>query len=148
MTVQTSAGIVFSISAGPPATNDAAGFGALTFTAVAEVTSIGDHGSVYAVVTHNPLDSRRTKKLKGSVNDGTIALDLGFDITDAGQLLLLDGADGSAVDTVHSAKILYQDGSIEFFQGKIMSYTRNPGTIDQIVGASVSFEVENKVVDA
>ncbi len=148
MTVQTNASTVFAISAGPPATNDAAGFGALIFTTVAEVVSIGEHGAAYALVTHNPLDSRRTKKFKGSVNDGTMTVGLGRDITDAGQILLIDGADGAAVDTVHSVKITYQDASVEFFQCKVMSYTRNPGTIDQIVGANTTLELEDQVIDA
>lgn len=148
MTVQTNAKTRIRLSVGPPATNDAAGFGAKVYTVVAEVISIGEHGAVFALVTHSPLDTRRVQKFKGSVNDSAMAVALGRDITDAGQLLILDGVDGSAVDTVHSVEITYQDLSIEFFQALLMSYTRNPGTIDQIVGANVTFELTDQIVDA
>ncbi len=147
MTVQTNANTKLGISAGPPATNDIAGFDALTYTNVAEAVGIGEHGAVYALVTHNPLDERRTQKFKGSVNDGSLTLDLGKDLTDAGQILLIDGADGTAVDTTHSVELIFQDLSKEFFQAKIMSYTRNPGTIDQIIAAAVTLELTNKIVD-
>lgn len=148
MTVQTNAGTSLAISAGPPVANDAVSFALLSYTVVGEVVSLGEHGATYALVTHNPLDSRRTKKFKGSVNDGTLAVGLGLDITDAGQVVLLAGADGLQVDTVHSVRITFQDGSIEYFQAKVMSYTRNPSTIDAIVAANTVFEVENQIVDA
>lgn len=147
MTVQTNAGTALSISVGQPATYDAAGFAALTFTAVAEVVSIGEHGGTTALVTHNPLDTRRTAKFKGSINDGSMAVGLGMDLTDAGQTLMLDGALGASIDVDHAVKIEYQDGSIEYFQAKIMSYSRNPGTIDQIVAANTTFELVNDVID-
>lgn len=147
MTVQTNAGTSLAISASSPATYDAVGFAALTFTEVGEVVSIGEHGSNYALVTHSPLSSRRVQKFKGSVNDGSMAVGLGMDLTDAGQTLLLAGADGSAVDVDHAVKITYQDGSIEYFSAKVMSYTRNPSTIDSIVAANTTFELVNQVID-
>ena len=148
MSVQTNATTELAISAGPPTANDATAFGLLVYTVVGETVSIGEHGATFALITHNPLKTRRTQKFKGSVNDGSMAIGLGLDITDAGQIILIAGADGAQVDTVHSTRITYQDGSIEFFQGKIMSYTRNPGTIDQIVGANVVFELEDQIIDA
>lgn len=147
MTVQTNAGTTLAISASSPATYDQAGFAALSFTDVGEVVSIGEHGSNYALVTHSPLSSRRVQKFKGSVNDGSMAVGLGMDLTDAGQTLLLAGADGAAVDVGHAVQITYQDGSIEYFSAKVMSYTRNPSTIDSIVAANTTFELVNQVID-
>lgn len=149
MTVQTNAGTELAISATAPGTYDAAGFGAVPdWTVVGEVVSIGEHGGTTALVTHNPLDTRRTAKFKGSINDGSMPVGLGRDITDAGQVIMLAGALGANIDVDHSVRITYQDGSIEYFQAKIMSYTRNPGTIDQIVGANTTFELVNDIIDA
>lgn len=148
MTVQTTAGATFGIVASSPATYDAPGFAALSFVNVGEIVSMGEHGAAYALVTHSPLDKRRVQKFKGSVNDGTMALGLGMDIADAGQVLLVAGADGAAVDTEHSVEVTYQDGSIEYFTCVVMSYTRNPGTIDQIIGANVNLELNNQIIDA
>ena len=89
MTVQTNAGTTLGISIGQPATYDAAGFGALTFSAVAEVVSIGEHGGTTALVTHSPLDTRRVAKFKGSINNGSMPVALGLDLSDAGQLILV-----------------------------------------------------------
>ena len=148
MTVQTTAGATFGIVASSPATYDAAGFGALTFENVGEIVSLGEHGATYALVTHSPLDKRRVQKFKGSVNDGSMPLALGMDIADAGQAVLVGGADGANVDTEHSVEVVYQDGSIEYFTCIVMSYTRNPGTIDQVIGANVTVELNNKIIDA
>ena len=148
MTVQTNAGTTLEVSIATPATYDSAGFGALSFTNVAEIVSLGEHGGTTALVTHNPLDTRRTAKFKGSINDGSMAVGLGMDLADAGQVILEDGALGSNIDVDHSFKVTYQDNSIEYFQAKIMSYTRNPGTIDQVVAANTTLELVNAVVDA
>ena len=67
--VQTTAGATIGISATLPATNDAAGYAALTFSLIGEVTDLGEFGREYATVTHNPIASRRTIKRKGSFND-------------------------------------------------------------------------------
>lgn len=147
MTVQTNAGTSLAIVSGAPATNNQAGFEALSFTNVGEIVSIGEHGAAYALVTHSPLDSRRVKKFKGSVNDGSIAVSLGMDLTDAGQTALVAGADGANVDADHSIRIRYQDNSVEYFTAKVMSYTRNPGSIDSIVAANTTLEVTNQIVD-
>ena len=85
--VQTSAGTTIAISAVLPATDDAAGYNALTWAAIGEVTDLGEFGREYATVTHNPVASRRTIKRKGSYNDGTMALQLALDRDDAGQIL-------------------------------------------------------------
>lgn len=148
MTVQTTAGATFGIVAGSPATYDGVGFAALTFENVGEIVSLGEHGATYALVTHSPLDKRRVEKFKGSVNDGSMAMSLGMDIADLGQVVLIDGADGTNVDTEHSVEITYQDGSIEYFTCIVMSYTRNPSTIDTIIGANVTIELNNQIIDA
>ena len=145
--VFTSAGTLYSVSAGEPATYDSAGFGALVYTDVAEVTDLGEYGPTYEVVTHNPLDTRRTVKRKGTVNDGALTMQLGRDPSDAGQAILIDGVDGSAKDTVHSHKVTLQDGTIQYVTGQIYSYTTNVGSINQITGASVTIELDNEIVE-
>jgi hypothetical protein len=147
MAVQTNASTALAIFAGSPATYDAAGFGAITYVVVAEVVSIGEHGGTTALVTHNPLSTRRTAKFKGSINDGSMPVGLGMDLTDAGQAALIAGALGANIDVDHSVRIIYQDGSIEYFEAKIMSYSRNPGTVDQIVAANTVLELVNDIVD-
>ena len=82
MAVQTTAGTTLSLIATAPATYDAAGFATLSTSMkeVGEIVDIGEWGREYNLVTHNPIGDRRTVKLKGSYNDGQIALQLGREI--------------------------------------------------------------------
>lgn len=145
--VFTSAGTQYAVSAAEPATYDPAGFAALTFTDVAEVTDMGEYGPTYEVVTHNPLPTRRTVKRKGTVNDGALTMQLGRDPTDAGQQLLIDGVDGSELDTIYSHKVTLQDGTVQYFTGQIYSYTTNISTINTITSASVTVELDNAIIE-
>lgn len=148
MTVQTNAGTAIEVSVAAPATHDSAGFGALTFTPVAEIVSTGTKGPSVALVTHSPLDKRAVQKFKGSINYGTYSIGLGLDIADAGQVLLKDGADGASIDVVHSFKETKQDGSIEYYRAVIMSFDRAGGTIDAVIGANCTLELTDSIVDA
>jgi len=145
--VFTSSGTTYAISAGEPATYDQAGFAALTFTDVAEVTDMGEYGASFEVVSHNPLATRRTVKRKGTVNDGAMSLQLGRDPSDAGQAILIAGVDGAGIDVVHSHKVTLQDGTIQYFTGQIYSYTTNVGSANQIVSAAATVELDNKIIE-
>tara|TARA_R110000751_G_scaffold5187_3_gene24159 strand:- start:3966 stop:4415 length:450 start_codon:yes stop_codon:yes gene_type:complete len=145
--VFTSTGTQYAVSAAVPTTYDEAGFVALTWTEVAEVTDMGEYGATYEVVSHNPLATKRTIKRKGTVNDGAMALQLGRDPSDAGQLLLIAGVDGAAADVVHSHRVTLQDGTIQYVTGQIFSYTTNIGASNQIVGAAVTVELDNAIVE-
>ena len=87
MTVRSSAGTTIKISAAAPATFDGTGYAALTLTTIGEVTDLGEFGREFALITHNPIGSRGTVKLKGSFNEGSIQMQLGLDTDDAGQVL-------------------------------------------------------------
>lgn len=62
---QTSAGTTLKISASLPATYDSAGFSILSYTTVAEITDMGEFGKEFNLVTHNPVNDRKTYKFKG-----------------------------------------------------------------------------------
>ena len=61
----TAAGSKLFVSATLPGTYDKAGFEALTWTEVGEVTEIPQFGKVYTIVNHLPLGQRQTIKRKG-----------------------------------------------------------------------------------
>ena len=139
MTAMTSAGTTLAISAGNPATFDEAGFDALTFTTIGEITSLdGDIGRVYNLVTHNPLATRATVKKKGSYNSGSITIPLAIDRDDAGQTLALAARDS---DNNYSFKLVMQDGTELFFQGIVMSFPVNFGGVDAITSGTITVEI-------
>ena len=145
--VFTSAGTTLGVVAAEPATYDQAGFEALTFETVGEITDMGEYGPEYEVVTHNPLDTRRTVKRKGTVNDGALTMQLGRDPSNAGQTILIAGVDGAARDTIHSFVVTLQDGTKQYSTGQIFSYTTNVGSVNQITGASVTVELDNQIIE-
>jgi hypothetical protein len=140
----TSAGTTISVVDGNPATYDQAGFEALVFSLVGEVTDLGEFGREYSAVTHNPLGDRRTVKRKGSYNDGTVAMTVARVPGDSGQTLLTQGLDS---DDSYSFEVVLQDGTTLYFEAQIMSYTTNVGTVDQITTASVSLEITNDIIE-
>jgi hypothetical protein len=140
----TSAGTTVAISASLPATYDAAGFGALTFTTIGEITDAGEYGKEYNLVTHNPLADRKTYKRKGSYNNGSMTLQMGRVPDDAGQVLLLAAQDS---DNSYSFEVTLQDGTVNYFTGQVMSYRTSIGSVDQITSASVTVEVDSDIVE-
>lgn len=142
--VFTSAGTTISVSASLPGTYNLAGLSGLSYTAIGEVTDLGEFGREYNLVTHNPLGDRRTVKRKGSYNDGAVSMTLARVPNDAGQALLIQGLDS---DNSYSFKVVLQDGTIQYFTGQIMSYTTNIGGVDQITGASVTIEIDDDIIE-
>src|SRR4249920_3712961 len=106
--VRTSAGTTLSVSASAPVTYDAAGFAALTFVVVGELSDLGTFGKKFNLVTFNPLGDRKTVKRKSSYNNGTLALKGGAAPTDAGQVVMEAGADS---DDSYSFLVTTQSGS-------------------------------------
>lgn len=138
MTVRTSAGTTLKVSASAPATFDVAGYSALTFTAVGEITDLGEFGREYALVTHNPVGSRGTQKFKGSFNEGTMNLSLGLDTDDAGQVLMKAA---SLSDTPYSFEVTTQNGDTYYFQAMVMSFKVGVGSVDSITTATCRLEL-------
>jgi hypothetical protein len=138
MTVRSSAGTTIGLSSSQPATYNAAGYGALTFTTIGEVTDLGEFGREFNLITHNPIGSRGTVKLKGSFNEGSINMTVGLDTDDAGQIL---AKTASLSDDDYSFKITTQNGDDYYFQAKVMSFKVNVGSVDSVTTATIMLEL-------
>ncbi len=144
MAVQTTAGSTFAISASLPATLDAAGYNALTYTVVGEVTDIGEVGREYNLVNHNPVATRKTQKLKGSYDPGTINLQFGRDFTDAGQALMFTA---SRSDATYSVRITLQNGKKLYFQALVTTFKTTMGGVDSITGGTSDLSLMEDVLE-
>ncbi len=138
MTVRSSAGTTIKISAAAPATFDSTGYAALTLTTIGEVTDLGEFGREFALITHNPIGSRGTVKLKGSFNEGSIQMQLGLDTDDAGQIL---AKTASLSDADYSFCITTQNGDKYYFQAKVMSFKVGVGGVDSVTAATITLEL-------
>lgn len=140
MTVKTTATTILRVSAGIPATFDAAGYAALTYTTVGEITSIPEFGREFQLTTHNPIATRGTQKYKGSFNEGSIALAMGLDTDDAGQVIMKAAA---LSDSLYAFLITTSVGPLDkyYFQGLVMKFKVNPGDVNAIMTASAMIEI-------
>lgn len=139
----TSAGTTISIGAAPASYNQA-GFEAVTYTEIGEITDIGEFGKEYNLVTHNPVGNRQTFKRKGSYNTGQLTLSMARVPSDAGQSDLIDARDS---DDSYSFKVVLQDGTALYFTGQVMKYTTNVSGVDSITAASVTVEIDSDVIE-
>ena len=144
---QTAAGASLAIAstAGVPATFDAAGYEASVLVDVGEITNIGEFGKEFALVTHQPLSTRGVKKGKGSYNNGTLNPALALDTSDAGQLLMQTALES---DDSWVFCVTLQDGSKYYLMGKVMSFKPNVGSVDDVVTASPTIEVDSDPIIA
>ena len=124
------------------------GFEAVTpWTAIGEITDAGEFGKTYNLVTHNPIGNRKTIKKKGAYNEGQLVLQVARDPADTGQAALITAL---ASDLDSSFKLVLNDGNTTtlYFVAQVLSYTTNLGSVDQIVGATVTIELTNDIIQA
>lgn len=138
MSVRTSAGSTLAVTASAPSSFDVAGYGALTYQLIGEITDFGEFGREYNLVTHNPVGNRGTVKRKGSFNEGSMNMTLGLDTDDAGQIVMKSAVQS---DNNYSFKLTTQNGDIYYFQAQVMSFKVGVGNVDSITSATVMLEI-------
>lgn len=139
----TTAGTLIKISAALPATYNSAGFDALTFTTIGEITNLGEFSKVFQTVPHNPIATRQTINEKGSFDFTPLNLEMALDEDDAGQVLI-NTALGS--DAAFSFEVISKTGDVYYFTGKTMSFARSFGTVDQIITATATVQIDGEIV--
>jgi len=139
----TMAGGKLHISAGLPATHDAAGFVALTFTEVGGATDLPAVGASANLVSYDLLAEGYTSKRKGQKQYGAGTCNYATVPSDAGQVIV-DAA--VLADAEYSFKIEYSDGSIDYAQGLVMGSPKNNGTADTIQANAMAIEWTSTVV--
>ena len=143
--IESLAGATLAISAGLPATYDAAGYGstAITYTAIGEVESFGDHGVTAAVTEFTPIDTAVVAKVKGAKNYGSKAVTLGSLPSNAGQDILETASESQAH---YSIKITYPDTSIHYMDVLVSKFTQLGGSVNDVHKISAELTICRKPV--
>lgn len=153
MTVNTSALVKIyigdSVTTAPTTQN---AYEATNFVEIGEVADIGAFGDTANPVTFTALSDRRVRKFKGSYDAGTLTLGLGRDTSDTGQAAV-EVAMGTDFD--YTFKVEFNDGSdgspsensVQYFTGKVMSYTTEVGSADSIVGSTVEIGINSEILE-
>jgi len=139
-----SVGTIFSYSAALPATNDAAGYGALTFTEVGEVTNLGEFDKIWTMATAVALKTGKTDKRKATYDNGSLPLQLMLDPSDAGQILMAAAANSPT--QVGSIQVTLPDGTIKYSQGIVLSFTTNVADASAFLMANSQVELTEDIV--
>lgn len=144
----TSTGITIGAVLGAPATFDQAGFEALTFENIGQVTNVPAFGPTVQVVESNPLATGITEKFVGFVNYGSVALEADYDDTDAGQALVTSAVDtgDASFGQDFSFELTYSNGAKRYWVGKFFSATENPGSANSMVSTSMNVEINTPVL--
>lgn len=135
-------GTVVAVSVATPATEDASGFGALTYTTVGQMITFGETGDEAEDITI-PLLAGRTLHVNGAKNGGSRAFAYQYEVADAGQVILR--AQNNSNVTV-SVKITDPDGKIEYFHGRVANIKRTERTSSAYKGEAGEFRVNSAVI--
>jgi len=110
-------GATIGVSSALPATFDAAGYNALTFTSVGEVVDVGELAKVWAMVNHQSVSRQFPQKLKDTYDIANVTMTLARDFDDAGQVIIAAGLDAT---TCYSFKITLPSGDTAEFTALIV----------------------------
>jgi len=134
---QTLVDSTIAISAVLPATDDQAGYVALTFANLGQVTNWTPGGRLYAMTPSNPIAQRNTDFYKATYNNGVDNVVMNRDDDDAGQVIALAA---EADDNAYAFEVTYQDGTIDYFSGKVPSFITGAGDANAIVTATLNIQ--------
>lgn len=139
------AGAKIFLSAGVPATLDAAGYGALSYTEIGEIINMGEiSGDSFNTASYTALGNRREQVRKGSISAGSQDIEIARSVSDAGQALLKTAA---ASDSQYSFKVSLIDGTVFYYRALVMSATTPIGTVDDIVQINSTISIQSAVVE-
>lgn len=130
-----------------PSTFDEAGYAELTYTECGYVTNIPEFGETYNINTINVLGSRIVIKTKGSVDPGSIGVEMARVPGDAGQAILNTARSD---DRSYTFKVTISDDftpvtghpSTAYFTGKVSGYPFNIGTSDNTIMSTVTIAID------
>lgn len=145
MAFQSNAGKKVYISDDIPATNDLAGFEAVTmvWTEILGVTSANGLGRTNNEASILPLSERMPIRDKGSYDYAPLTCEMGFDSQGAGQALAIAANES---DATYSVKVVYKNGEIDYAQGLVMGFDIAGGGVDDIITATMTFQAQKDVV--
>lgn len=126
-------GSTLSIVAGTPATEDQAGYEALSYTEVGKIVSIGELGDTSEDISFDLLKPGRKTHVNGVKDIGEVPIVLETDTADAGQVILEAANNGNVT---HSFRVTDSDGEDVYFQGLVANMRDNERTASNYKGKS------------
>ena len=140
----SSVGTCIAFSDVLPDTNDAAGYGALTFVDWEAVTNYGDLGGTDEVSKVTPVCDGIIQKVHGPRDNGTQNLEALWDRDHPAQLLVRTAYDQR--DRV-AVRLTLSDGHILYYVGIITSASVTPGTASDSLMIKADLEITSPIIE-
>lgn len=127
-------------------------FAALTWVEVDPVESLGDFGDEASAVTFSGLKDGRIRKLKGARDAGDLAVVVGHNPTQTGQVQMITAEGtkfnyGFKVEIPDAPSELYTN-SIFYFRGKVMSKRMGVGGNGDVTKRTFNVGVDSQIYEA
>lgn len=134
MSAKSDIGAKLEFASGAPATFDAAGYGAMSWTKVSHIVSLPEIGTSDATIAAPDIETGYTQTLKGASTGkaGTVTMRDEAD-SDAGQAAVQAAA---ATTAEQSFKISYANGVVLYLTGPVMNWMRLAATDTSYAGYS------------
>lgn len=150
--ITTATGTRFYIGPSAASTVDTTGeFAALSYTEVGLVESYGEYGDDAADVTFSAVGDARVRHSKGARDAGTMALVVGHDPFDAGQLALIAA---EATNNNFAFKIVLPDGpttsstdTVNYFRGLVKSKKLNVGANNNVIKRTFNIGINSPIYE-
>lgn len=117
-------------------------------TEIGLVESFDSMGRVFTNVPFTAIGDGRTRKAKGSYDDGTVQMVVAQDLSDAGQAALKAYADASD-QNVYPFKVTILGAPANFdtyyFGARVMSYRSQFGSVNNTVKAAIQLEIDTTI---
>lgn len=135
MSNYTGAGTSVHISAAAPATYDAAGFAALSWTLVGELETLPEINVTHTTTSFTNLTTAKTSIAKGAEEAITTNITCALDRDDAGQAMLTTAR--KSLTAIVSVKVTEGNGDIIYFRAMVLSerITGGAGVNDNKIGS-------------
>lgn len=136
----------------PPATNDAAGYAALTFIPIGCISSLGSFGKTYNAATIDCLVDGATHTLKGTLSRGTLEVTVALDDTSAAFTALETAVADKSTGLYHFKIVLPNKqasagkDAVRYFSGRVMSNVENVTGSNDVVTQTISISIETNLV--
>ncbi len=143
--VKTTLAMSASLVTGTPTQ---AKYEALAFSPCGEVVDLGEFGPEYEMVRSRAISGGGTKKYKGAVDEGSLAVELLFDGADAGQAVLEEAAASRSKYAVRVSLPPDENGSVEtyYFQVLVQSLKRLVGGAADAIRLRVLLAIDETAV--
>lgn len=127
----------------------ASDFSAVVWTKIGGVTNLGSAGDTSELVSSNHIDTRRTRKAKGTRNAGSMQVVADIDYADAGQLAVIAA---EKTDDTYPFKIEFSDApsggtpSLRYFAALVMSQAEAMNEANSTLQLNATLEIDSNVV--